>query len=268
MVERSAVMSTSSSTANAQKIANAYLHLLPEFQRRKLLGSRKPESLQQLFDAADIAEFYSGDPRFANHMREAFDALVRLGEHKNSNFVKMYEAYISTEQFSQAANFIEKYPAPNVAKPPMVRGQTMRNSGNKLWNVDFKTGEIRQVSFVFPPGLFVIVMSAPRCHFAQNAVSDIEADSELRQLLAGKTLWLTRIDRGFDISQMQLWNQQHPELTMSLASDILSWKKIAYWETPTFYFFKDGVLVERIGGWPTKGRKQELTHLIKVHSEN
>lgn len=268
LVERGAVMSAASSTANAHKIANTYLHLFPEPHRRKLLGSRNPKSLRQLFNAADIAEFYTGDPRFAHHMREAFDALVLLGEQQNSNFFKMYEAYISTEQFSKAANFIEKYPAFNVAKPPMVFGDTIRNSGNKLWDVDFKTGEIRQVPFVFPPGLLVVVMSAPRCHFAQNAVSDIEADSELRQLLAGRTLWLTRIDRGFDLSQIQVWNQQHPEFTLSVASDILNWKKIAYWETPTFYFFKDGVLVERVGGWPTKGRKQELTHLIKVHSEN
>ncbi|NHZ35862.1 hypothetical protein [Massilia rubra] len=267
-VERAAVRSGVSSTASGRTIADAYLRLLPERYRRKLLGSRNRKSLQQLFNAADIAEFYTGDPRFANHMRDAFDALARIGEHKNSDSQKMYEAYISTEQFSQAASFIQKYPSSHLAMPPTVLGETVRKSGEKLWHVDFDTAEIRQVPFVFPKGLFVIVLSATRCHFTHNAVSDIEADPELQQLLAGRTLWLSRVDRGFDLSQIQSWNQQHPAFTMSLASDLSSWKQIAFWETPTFYFFKDGVLVDRMSGWPTKGRKQELSRLIKVHSEN
>lgn len=36
------------------------------------------------------------------------------------------------------------------------------------------------------------------------------------------------------------------------------------WETPTFYFFRQGKVVAKVVGWPGRGRKPEVRSALKL----
>jgi hypothetical protein len=41
------------------------------------------------------------------------------------------------------------------------------------------------------------------------------------------------------------------------------WPMIERWETPVFYFFRDGRVVGKVIGWPVAGRKNEIRRSLR-----
>lgn len=54
------------------------------------------------------------------------------------------------------------------------------------------------------------------------------------------------------------WNRVHPNEQMQFAYRREDWPMVDRWETPVFYFFKDGRVVGKVNGWPATGRKAEI----------
>jgi len=57
---------------------------------------------------------------------------------------------------------------------------------------------------------------------------------------------------------LQRWNREHRDYPVALVVRQTEWTFVDYWNTPTFYFLKDGVVVEKVVGWPKAGHRDEL----------
>jgi hypothetical protein len=263
-VEKSLLQSEASATVVGREVVLAYERIFPKKVRQEILASQDRNSLLELFAAADLVEFYTGNPSFADHMRAAFDALEKIGAPQHP--LRMYEAYISSEQFSNIQELLKQYPTLEAEPPPILIGDTSREPGKKIWTVNFNNNEVRQRNFVLPQGLYIIVMFEPQCHFSENAATAMELDEKLKGLTTDKISWLARIDRNFGISEVRRWNYRHPDFPVTIASDINNWTELDSWGSPTFYFFNDGVLVKKLRGWPSDDRKNEIMELIERYS--
>ena len=254
--------SDDTSTVGGRKLMDAYARLFPGAYRKKALVSKDAKRLQELFSAANMLEFYSGSPGFADQMRTAFDAIRGLDEPRAGDYTRMYQAYLSSEQFEKARDFLAKYPNRAVQGFPEVVGESGRSPGMNLWKFDSEKNQVHQEPFHLPNGAYIVVMSSPFCHFAQNAANDLAMDAGLRTLMAGRSLWLTRIDRIFSPSAVKAWDARNPYFPMSVAANLPGWEQIDTWETPTFYLFYNGVLIRKINGWPAGGHKAEISEFF------
>lgn len=259
--------SDDSSTVGGRKLADAYALLFPAAYRQQVTVSNDAKGLLALFSAANMLEFYTGAPGFADQMRTSFDAIRRQGEPRASDYVRMYQAYISSEQFDKAREFLARYPNPAVQRFPDVVGTIVRSPGMRLWKFDNEKNQVHQESFDMPRGAYIVVMSSPFCHFAQNAANDLAADPVLRTLMHGRSLWLTRIDRIFAPSAVQAWDARNPDFPMSVAANLPGWEQIDTWETPTFYFFYNGMLINRTKGWPSGGNKTAISEFFSRYGD-
>lgn len=254
-VEQVLVKSHAPSREIRSRIALAYARLFPVSHRNRILKSADKDSVLELFRAADIAEFYTSSPEYADHMRTAFDSLAEIGFPQNP--LRIYEAYISSEQFFKLHDFLKLHPSLNVAPPPMVIGSTV-NGRRKIWELNLVSNEMSQQEFSFKKGLTLVVMLQPQCHFSERAAVSLEADTNFIQLTQGRILWLTRIDRNFSIASVKAWNSRHPLFPLTVGSNISDWNEIESWASPGFYFFYDGVLVKSFRGWLNETRKDDL----------
>lgn len=99
----------------------------------------------------------------------------------------------------------------------------------------------------------VIVVANPFCHFAQAAVAALDGDRELGPLLAARSTWLTPQDGFFAVDDAVAWNRAHPRLPIAFSARREDWPFVDDWSSPTFYFLRQGKLVAKVTGWPTRG---------------
>lgn len=95
----------------------------------------------------------------------------------------------------------------------------------------------------------VVMIKHPHCGFCQLAVQTIEADPALMAALEDNSLWLVSAAELDEPSVIVRWNQEHP-FPLRYASDANEWPELDFSSIPRFYVFRDGVLVQKLTGWP------------------
>lgn len=61
-------------------------------------------------------------------------------------------------------------------------------------------------------------------------------------------LWLAYQSQS--LSEVVVWNKQHPHQLMHVAWSDSQWQRLSSWAMPTFYVFKQGKLIDQWSGWP------------------
>ena len=130
----------------------------------------------------------------------------------------------------------------------------VRDGGKKLERKSIDLGK----------GGTIVVVASPLCHFCQRAIRSIEGDAVLRPLFREHALWMVPPDESTSISTVATWNRLHPNEEMEFAYRRDEWPMVERWETPVFYFFKDGRVVSKVAGWPVAGRKAELNRSLRL----
>jgi len=64
--------------------------------------------------------------------------------------------------------------------------------------------------------------------------------------------------RQLHVDRVALWNKLHPTQVMALAYKTKNWPIIDDWSTPIFYFVRNGIVVDKVVGWPKDGRNTPL----------
>lgn len=252
-------ISTSEIGSNIKKV---YSENLTDEKRSAVLAREAVDELNDVFEAAYLVNFYTGERLYSNHMRDAYNALERISKLNKKNVTEMYHAYIVSEDFNKAKELrIEK--SIDVEPPPSVKNGRNTINSELAWSIDFDNNTIEQFEMPLEKkGLRIYALVSPRCHFAQNAVTAIEKNKELSELLRGRLSLIMRIDQNFSMKDLKEWNRQHPEYPITILSGIKNWQIFNEWSTPTFYILKDGKLKEKIEGWPAGGNEKKLISSI------
>lgn len=226
---------------------------------RKLDEEVSVNELQQLFDAATLACFYSAQIGQARDMQRILDRLIEKSAATEQHFSRMFDAYVQVRLFAEAAEIQRLHGTASMAPLPKFDDLDMAASDaptELIVDVDRRL-MTRQIA-VLPSDPYILVAAHPQCHFTHNAFVAIAADVELSTLFRVHAKWLKPPGMQLEFDAVQNWNSHYPDAPMTIAWRSEEWSLVDSWGTPTFYFIRDGKVSATVTGWPTEGRTDEL----------
>ena len=248
---------TLSAGARAAAVAAAYDELFAALPASGRAGHRTSDELALLFRAASLTASHTADERHVRAMTSVLDALDERGLAANAEYGRMYETFVTARMLSDAREFARRHPLVELeALPELDEAIGLAVGRPTEWTVDpDKRALLRRNADL--ESVQIVVVSHPRCHFSQAAMREIQADPLLGEVFRAHARWLAP-PAGIDFDVIQKWNSMHPHQETTLAYRREEWPMIDTWDTPTFYFLKDGVVAAKVTGWPREGRRAEV----------
>lgn len=102
----------------------------------------------------------------------------------------------------------------------------------------------------------IIVVSHPLCHFSNDARSFIK-NSKYRAVFESASLWVIPPSGSMYIEKVFNVNKDS-SLPFEYFYVMNEWPEIERWDTPSFYFYSNGLLVYTFSGWPEEGNIDKL----------
>jgi hypothetical protein len=245
--------------AKAAVIGTAYDELFASVRAGETPGRVSSHDMDLLYRAAQLTAFYTIDE---SHIRDMVSFLATLedqGAASKSHYMHMHEAFIKARMLTEAREFARRHPLPELEVLPELREAADLVAGRPTeWAVAPNKHELLRRSVDLHQPAQVVIVSHPSCHFSQAATQDIQSDPVLGKIFSAHARWLAPQDARVDFDVLQRSNREHPEQETTLAFRREEWPMIDSWNTPTFYFFKNGALSAKVEGWPKGGRRSEL----------
>jgi hypothetical protein len=209
-----------------------------------------------LFRAADEASFYTSLPEHASDMEALAGVLQERRAVTSSHLTKTYFALIAAREFDRARQWrISNGLIINASDYEIDSTPPLNDQPGEL---RLGTKEVEYFPFKFPKGGFVLVIAHPQCHFSNYLLQHIYGDNVLLDKTRGKLKWMSPQQREENSAIFRDWNASYKEARITQAYLASQWTSVDFWETPTLYFYYDGVLKKKIVGWPKSGRRKEL----------
>lgn len=241
-------------TDRAKLLLKKYYELIDPLQHKLLQMNAKEAAI--LFRTADLVSFYADEKDLVDDMEADIALLDDNNESLDRYYKDLYGAFLETRQFKKAGDFYSIHSRLGLEKVPAIVG-TKPEHGPAVLRI-----HPPENSLVWDPApikpVQVVVVAHPECHFTQNAVRYIENHPALASALNKNSMWIAPPARQLDVQAISRWNELHPGESMALASSQSDWPMISSWETPAFYFLKDGRLKKTVIGWPEKGNAGNL----------
>lgn len=238
----------------AENISSAYMARFEDVDIESLKSNH--DDIRIIFDATSMAGFYKNDIYYAKKMRLLYDKLKYDGVVDTTRGLEVYQAYIASERFEEANEFAEINPHLDFSPLPKIQYQNKIGEIQE-WLLSPDDGIWKNENFSIPEGPYLIITSSPHCHFSVSSMGAIKSSQHFKAL-AKRMKWLIRVSREINFNEISAWNIKHQEFNFSIAKNYPSWEYIDSWDTPTFYFFSNTVLVFKFSGWPAQGNFTEL----------
>jgi len=242
----------------AQRIATLYEEKISPLQTTERLATLNSDDLTLIFRAADTASFYLVEPRYVTDMELDLKTLESRGAAQDVDFAELYGAYVGLRQFDKAAGLKDAHPGMTVPALPKLSIKDVGSSEHEVLQVSPTDGSVSSAHVDFNKGPMIIVVGHPYCHFSQNAVAVIEGNPTLNDVFQRRSIWITPPSRNLDNQAVQEWNDKHTAIKFDIAYSRDAWKGLSTWETPVFYFYRDGILKDTVIGWPKGGNLPAL----------
>ena len=254
-----AVLDDRSSSGDAQ-IATSY---------RQLIGSSEPAELAQTLDSYDLALLFRAMlrvlqtdvvPSAADQSRHVLAVLHSHDAATPNRVSELVDTLVSLRQFDLADQLAREYPKSGVSEAPRRAFAGSSDAGlNAMLQVSADGQLLSRDTLDLTRGLHIVVVAG--CHFAKDAATAISANPSLNRLFQDHGVWLAPASEP--ISDVAEWNLQLPSQPIQIAWRERDWPQISSWNMPTFYIFRDGVLVTQWSGWSYDGGMETL--LARLH---
>jgi hypothetical protein len=244
-----------------------YNRLIAPLQAKQNVAGLGASDAALLYQAAMLAQFYTCDVSQVHDMQLDLDRLGELHAATQLEYIEFQQALLRSRMFTQALAVQRAHPASTfelfhagpskmVKLPmamssvptfvdradPMTRGPTemvLSADGGTLVRQDFDLDEPSQV----------VVVISPDCHFAQADMPTVDKDAVIGPIFRQHATWLILQADPATFDEIHQWNSAHPTTQMVLAFKTTEWPMFDHWDTPTFYFFKNGKRVAEVSGY-------------------
>lgn len=237
------------------------------YQRPELLIDLADKDVGLLFRAAYLAFFYGYQRAYLEDMRMDINVLSRKGSLPEKMVRDFYASLVAAREFGDAESFRRQHPLANMpAMPPVEDGVPLGNADPTMLALREEGNSrvfTREAANVLGSGSWVLVVSHQLCHFSQNASRAIAADPVLGPLFRDHAQWVAPQESALAVSSLAKWNRDHPTMPIAIVYKQSEWPMVSSWATPTFYFFKDGRMVDQVTGWPTEGNREALIDALR-----
>jgi hypothetical protein len=254
-------VSTRPESERARTISNAYEKIFKSKQMPAAIRSLSDRDVNALFKASSDISFYTATQENVHDMRLDLDELEARHIASDEQLQSYYLALYQSRQFDELSKFYSLH-KDRLPKPITFIDSKILPYRHSVLVINTSRDSVSRDVIRLRNGIFIVVVGLPSCQYTQHAVKDIDSNEDLRQLLESNTSWLAPADQTIDIELFQKWNQTHPRKAMVIAYRASDWPEINDWATPTFYVYRNGVVVAKVSGWPRQGRAEELKRAI------
>ncbi|HNW43272.1 MAG TPA: hypothetical protein PKI19_02135 [Elusimicrobiales bacterium] len=212
-------------------------------------------TLKNAYKLAANINFYTPYAEMLAAQAAILAALEQRGLANENKVRDLHERLLDSKKFAEAEALRAHYPAYALQKvPPLTAGPAAGPGEAAVYYTrDGETG--LALENVVKVGTRIIVAASPGCHFAENALDEIEKDAELSAVFGRHALLLTS---KVDFGALGQWNQAH-KMQYRVASDNRDWPGVDFSFSPGFYFLKDGKIVHTVGGWAREGFLEDIS---------
>ncbi len=233
-------------------IEKEYERLFPAVSDESELRRLSDTGLREIFDATDIASFYTG--RYVDDLARYFNELARRGQAVNLDYVHLFGAYVERRDFDKAREIQTLGAKQGISfeKLPELEVRAGSDTGHVLLSTRDDEDVLVAEPFDLRHFTGTVVVSHPLCRFSVNAMSAIAAEPAVGGAMRD-ALWLATQDRQLHFEIIRKWNAEHPARQFHIVYKDRAWKELFAWATPHFYFFREGKLVMDVTGWPAEG---------------
>ena len=254
--------SDDATSLKSQKIDVLYRSKVTPTAGAKYFQSYSDRDLDALYQLANVAEFYTQNSTYVRNMEALIQEFERRGQRRMSQYVDLYGSYVTNREFGKAQALRISHREIDFKAIPEVSG-TQVDQQFAAFSV-FDDGRTIKELRIDTAGSVVIVVSHPTCHFSQNARTYLDSVPELAGVFKKHSVWLVPPDRDMPTDLVAQWGKAHPDGKMLITYSRKSWPMLHDWETPVFYFMKQGVVLDTVIGWPKQGNAEAVRHGLKV----
>jgi hypothetical protein len=218
--------------------------------------------ISSMFSILNIATHQTNEVNIVRNFVSLYYERERRGQLSASDSEIVLRQLLAARLFDEAIAFKLRHSGLSL-EVPSVSG-IRQTSLPSVLDVPSSGLKLVRKEFSLPRGGFIIAVGSPLCHFSENAINFMSNDQQIRESVAGKIQWVVPQDRSNDALAVRSWNQTHKAASFSMVYRSDEWSQIRSWETPTFYFFHDGLLVDSFAGWPREGRANLLKEKLRA----
>ncbi len=250
---------------------NAALDLKPiqiaseiEASYGELLGGKEAGELAQTLDSYDRALLFRAMLRVlqeetvsgqADQCKKMLALLHGYGESTRNQVSQLFDILVALRHFDLADQLVLEYPEAGISKLPERAFIGNAKAGlNATLQVSADGQRLSRGTVDLAYGLHIVVIAG--CHFAKDAEIAISAEPRLNRLFEQHAVWIAPANE--QISDVAEWNRQSPSQPIQIAWRERDWPQISSWNMPTFYVFRDGVLLKQWSGWSSDSGMADL----------
>ncbi|WP_215407775.1 hypothetical protein [Janthinobacterium sp. JC611] len=217
-----------------------------------LLGGVTDSEISEIFSILNLMTHHTNQVELVRKFISVSYELERRGSLSSNDEAVVLSEIVAARLFDEAIDYKSNHPKILQEIPVLIDAGNFKAPTIMELTSDGKN--LLRKEFIFPSGGFVVIVGSPFCHFSMNAMRVIMGDGGVAEKNSGKIRWIAPQDRSNNISALRNWNKLHPETPLSIVYRADDWPQLPSWETPNFYFFNNGVLVDSFAGWPKEGR--------------
>jgi len=246
-----------------------YKSLFEQCLYNKLLPSKwqsfSYREQHRLFSFLLHVNFYFPD----SYLLETMIAIVKHMESKgkfiDNMLVSIHEAIVRSRKITEARALEATYPYITFSKTfPMISSEI--NLRSYLY-LDTTNKQLIKKGFKFPSTGYVVVISSPLCSPSKRFTTwlNLKKNSTFKEVFTNNAIFLTPTDSTLYIDALSTLNKSIAPIQMHYSIDRNEWPEIQLWDTPTFYFYHNGVLKSQLVGWKSNEvSKQLMEHLNNI----
>lgn len=233
---------------------------LNKYLEKSALKEHNNEDLQKLFSIINKIDFYSPNQELDELLFKIINIKKSRGEKLHNHLNDLHRAYIKSRDFERASTLEKTHPNLQFSNVLPVVLKDITQKHNSIFKLSSDNNELISGNVEFPTGDYLVIISSPICSPSNRFINWLNAPEniEFRNIITKNALFLTPPASSLFLNEWVDVNASLKPNHMVLATSKMDWQEIPLWDTPTFYFYKDGKLIKQIIGWPEEGRIDEL----------
>ncbi|GLQ45184.1 hypothetical protein GCM10007862_02350 [Dyella lipolytica] len=237
---------------------------------RENLSRLSNSDLHAAFIVSSMTYFYSqaaNEGQKLMYLNDLKMYSIELDKRKALTSIEVSEQYLNLvagRQFEDAEDLRQLHP--NIKLPELPRIDIASDFNASKPGLYSLTGEknglmLRNVNV--NSRYFILVVA--QCHVARDAASAILGDETLSGAFKkGNAVWLSSAGEQLDIEKLKEWSESFPSQPIAIAYDNIAWMGVDFSFSPTFYFYRDGVVIGKHVGWSPSTGKAKLIELLRL----
>lgn len=225
----------------------AYLSLklaLSEENLKKTSSS----NLENLYEAAYAAGFYTTEDMYLQEMREILEEIDARDIEKPIYLIDLYKNLVLSRNFEESVELARKHPKIKFPQLPEIDEESISPHSLSILKIAPNSARLVHSGIEFKD-LQIIVVASSECEYSINFARSVESSSQLRDTLSD-AIWIAPVYEVIRYSSWRQWNANFPQNQLVTAYNNEDWNFLSGWATPAVYILKDGVVKAHYSGWP------------------